>query len=86
MKTAIAALILISGTSAASAQYNPYGNAYGTGANPQNHGVQGYYNNNGTYTQPHYQTNPNSTQMDNYGTRGNQNPYTGVYGTRTPRY
>ena len=30
--------------------------------------------------------NPNSTQMDNYGTGGNVNPYTGAVGTRTPKY
>ena len=35
---------------------------------------------------PHQQTNPNNTQMDNYGTRGNVNPYTGQTGTRAPRY
>jgi hypothetical protein len=40
----------------------------------------------GTYVAPHVQTNPNSTQMDDYGTRGNVNPYTGAVGTRTPRY
>jgi hypothetical protein len=36
--------------------------------------------------QPYVATNPNSTQMDNYSTRGNVNPYTGAVGTRTPRY
>lgn len=59
---------------------------YGTGSNPSSHQADGYTRNNGTYVAPHYQTNPNNTQMDNYGTRGNQNPYTGQYGTRRPRY
>ena len=59
---------------------------YGTGSNSSSHGVQGYTRNDGSYVQPHYRTNPNSTQMDNYGTRGNSNPYTGSYGTRSPRY
>jgi hypothetical protein len=40
----------------------------------------------GTYVQPHYQTNPNSTQLDNYGTRPNYNPHNGTYGTQTPRW
>jgi hypothetical protein len=40
----------------------------------------------GTYVAPHVQTNPNNTQLDNYGTRGNINPYTGQMGTRNPRY
>jgi hypothetical protein len=35
---------------------------------------------------PHQQTNPNTTQTDNYGTRGNVNPHTGAVGTRNPRY
>ena len=35
---------------------------------------------------PHQQTNPNNTQMDNYSTRGNVNPYTGAVGTRNPKY
>jgi hypothetical protein len=59
---------------------------YGTGSNPNSHPVQGHTNSSGTYVPPHQQTNPNSTQTDNYGTRGNVNPYTGATGTRTPRY
>jgi hypothetical protein len=34
----------------------------------------------------YYQTNPNNTQMDNFGTRGKRSPYTGQLGTRAPRY
>ena len=59
---------------------------YGTGSNPNSHYVQPHSNSNGTYTPGHYQTNPNSTQLDNYSTRGNVNPYTGATGTRSPRY
>jgi hypothetical protein len=40
----------------------------------------------GTEVQGHYQTNPNNTQRDNYGARGNVNPYTGSVGTRSPQY
>ena len=50
---------------------------YGTGSNPRSHQSDGYTRNNGTYVAPHYQTNPNNTQMDNYGTRGNLNPHNG---------
>jgi hypothetical protein len=60
--------------------------SYGYGSNPYSHPTRGYTNQNGTYVQPHYQTNPNSTQYDNYGTRGNYNPYTGRTGTRTPKW
>ena len=58
----------------------------GTGSNSSAHSVGGYVNNHGTYVAPHMQTNPNGTQLDNYGTRGNINPYTGAVGTREPRY
>ena len=43
--------------------------------------VSGHYRSNGTYVQPHYRSSPNSTTSDNWSTRGNQNPYTGQYGT-----
>lgn len=48
------------------------------------HQVQGYYRSNGTYVAPHYQSNPNSTKLDNYGTQGNVNPSTGQQGTVNP--
>lgn len=47
---------------------------------------RGYTTSNGTYVQPHYQSSPNGTVNDNYGTQGNVNPYTGVYGTRPRQY
>jgi hypothetical protein len=88
MKRLILGLILLVGAaSAASAQYTGYGTGlYGTGSNPNSTYHQGYTTNQGTYVQPHYQTRSNNTQFDNYGTIGNQNPYTGAYGTRRPRY
>ena len=58
---------------------------YGTGSNSSSHSVHGYSKRDGTYVQPHHQTNPNSTTRDNYGTRGNVNPYTGKVGTRSPK-
>jgi hypothetical protein len=90
MKIAIACSVLLLTATSASAQYygqrnNTFG-GYGTGSNSQNHFSSGYTTNSGTYVQPHYQTNPNHTQYDNYGTIGNQNPYTGAYGTHRPRY
>ena len=93
VKASLALVALLSSLSPAAAQSygtqqpGPYGTGlYGTGSNPNSHYVQPHFNSNGTYTQGHYQTNPNHTQFDNYGTRGNYNPYTGQYGTRTPRY
>ena len=48
--------------------------------------VRGYTRSDGTYVAPHYRSSPNSTTSDNYSTRGNVNPYTGLPGTRDPNY
>lgn len=48
------------------------------------HYVRGYTRKNGTYVQPHYQTNPNYTKLDNWSTKGNTNPFTGKAGTVNP--
>jgi opacity protein-like surface antigen len=94
MKIALAAGLIALMTTAASAQYQQpnqglYGSGsglYGTGSNSNSHYVQPYTRQDGTYVQGHQQTNPNNTQLDNYGTRGNVNPYTGEFGTRAPHY
>lgn len=94
MRMILAAAMLIGSLGTAFAQYgygtrSPYGGGYGssgTGSNYNSHYVNPYTTSRGTYVQPHHQTSPNSTQYDNYSTRGNYNPYTGTYGTRTPRY
>ena len=89
MKQIIFAAALILATTAAQAQSRGlYGStgSYGSGSNSQSHTISPYVNNHGTYVGSSHATNPNSTQMDNYSTRGNVNPYTGAVGTRTPRY
>ena len=88
-KWTFALAIMMASATAASAQYGTQqrsGGLYGTGSNSSNHQVDGYTRNNGTYVAPHYQTNPNNTQMDNNGSRPNVNPYTGQTGTQRPRY
>ena len=39
---------------------------------------------NGTYVAPHFRSQSNNTQFDNYSTKGNYNPYTGRKGYLTP--
>jgi hypothetical protein len=88
-KWTFALAIIMASVTAASAQYGTRQNSgglYGTGSNPSTHQTDGYTRNNGTYVAPHQQTNPNNTQMDNYGSRPNVNPYTGQTGTQRPRY
>jgi hypothetical protein len=45
-----------------------------------------YTTSTGTTVQGHYQTNSNNTQPDNFGTKGNVNPYTGSTGTKWGQY
>lgn len=40
----------------------------------------------GTYVEGHVRSAPNNTNLDNYGTKGNTNPYTGQQGTQQPNY
>lgn len=44
--------------------------------------VRGYTRSDGTYVQPHYRSNADGQQWNNYGTRGNVNPYTGQQGSQ----
>jgi hypothetical protein len=37
-----------------------------------------------TYVEPYHRTSPNNSLTDNYSSKGNQNPYTGTYGTKEP--
>ena len=48
------------------------------------HYTRGYIRNDGTYVQPHYSTNADSTKLNNWSTQGNYNPYTGRAGTGDP--
>ncbi len=84
MKTALILAILAVSTVAASAQYGGY--SYGTGSNSSDHYVNGHTTSRGTQVDGHYRTNPNNTQMDNFGSRGNYNYHNNSYGTHSPRY
>ena len=48
--------------------------------------VHGYSKRDGTYVEPHYRSEANSTKFDNYSTQGNVNPYNGKEGTVDPYY
>lgn len=47
---------------------------------------KGYYKSNGTYVQPHYKTQTNKTNHDNYSTKPNTNYHTGQNGTKPKDY
>ena len=46
--------------------------------------VKGYTKKDGTYVAPYKKSSPDSTKLNNYGTKGNYNPYTGKEGTVDP--
>ena len=58
-----------------------YGGGHSRGGDTH---IGGHTRRDGIYVQPHNRTSPNSTQRDNYSSKGNTNPYTGKPGTRTP--
>ena len=48
--------------------------------------VHGYTKKDGTVVQPYTRTHENSTQKDNFSSKGNVNPYTGKVGTKEPTH
>ena len=68
MKRLILVAALLSAATAANAQQRVH--------------VDGYTRSNGTYVPPHNRTAPDTTRNDNWSTRGNTNPDTGVNGTK----
>lgn len=46
--------------------------------------VDGYIRKDGTYVPPHVRSDSNDTKFDNYGSKGNFNPYSGKTGTVDP--
>lgn len=87
MKKLLLAVALACFACAASAQhYKPYKlpkapkvSSYGA---PVHH--SGYVKKDGTYVQPHYQTAPNGTKVDNWSSKPNVNPFTGKEGSKDP--
>ena len=94
-------LMTVSVVSFSQSFYNPYStqrssrsssgnssNLYGiqSQTNPNSKYQQGYQKSNGTYVQDHYKTESNNTNLDNFSTQGNSNPYTLQSGTRAQDY
>lgn len=75
-------LLVVASTSGAEAQRRSSYGYSGTGSNPRSTYTAPYTTRDGTRVQGYNRTMPNSTQRDNYQTRGNYNPWTGQTGTR----
>ena len=84
-KAIIVVLLLLFGVTVGSARGLGF-SLRGTGSNPHDHYVHSYVRRDGTFVSGHWQTNPNNTQLDNYGTLGNVNPHNGKVGTKIPQY
>lgn len=56
--------------------------SYGTGAKSEHTHVSGYTKRDGTYVAPHDRSTPDQTKNNNWSTKGNTNPETGVAGTK----
>lgn len=87
MRVLILAAALAAGFSSAATAQSTFN--YGTGSNSRSHYVQPHFNSNGSYTDGHYRTNPDSSRSNNYGSYGNYNSHTGGYGDgygRSKRY
>lgn len=80
--TTLAMLIVIA--CSAAAQNFGYDNSYSS--NTTTTYQNGYFRSNGTYVQGHYKTRSNSTNLDNYSTSRNANPFTGERGSRAKDY
>jgi hypothetical protein len=83
---AAAALMVagLAGSVSAAGYQDPYGGyGYGGYSNPNYGYTHGYSRSNGTYVSGYYHTMPNSRVTDNYSYRGNYNPWTSSYGTRS---
>ena len=83
MKTTViitASLLAIAVLSPSAEARGGRGSYSGNGSNPRSTPHRGYLRRDGTTVQPHYQTNPNSTGKDNYGTKDNINPHNGRIG------
>lgn len=70
MKTTLAAVLMAALVVPAFAQSSHY--------------VRPHVTRNGDYVEGHYQSNPDSTRLNNYSTQGNINPYTGQADTVNP--
>lgn len=85
LRFAAAALMLSAPTFAANKSYSSKSSGYGYTNSSHTH-VKSTVTKDGTYRQSHERTNANTTQKDNYGTRGNTNPWTGKKGTKGADY
>lgn len=45
--------------------------------------VHSYHRADGTYVEPHHRSDPDGNFNNNWSTKGNQNPYTGEFGTKS---
>jgi hypothetical protein len=82
MKMKLIAGLFLSAAAGTTASARGSSHSYSSSRSTGEHMVSGHTTKSGTYVAPHWATNPNATRNDNYSTRGNINPHTGVEGTK----
>jgi len=80
MKKTILCLAIVAGISVA---MNAQNNVFST---PSVQYQNAYFKSNGTLVEPHMKTSPNNTNLDNFSTKENYNPYNGLEGTKPRDY
>lgn len=86
-KVLIAGLFLLGLMGSAEARRRSSGyESQGSGSSSSYEKVEGYQKRDGTYVEPYYRTKADNTLDNNYGTRGNDNPWTGKRGSGDTDY
>ena len=82
--TRIVAIVLVTTSVVGFAKGGSYSGAAapGTGSKSSATHVNGYVKKDGTYVAPHNKSTPDTKFENNWTTKGNDNPTTGVNGTR----
>jgi hypothetical protein len=80
--TIVLSALLVIGFSNSSFARGGHGSSHSSHSSGDVH-VNGYYNSHGTYVAPHMRSHPDGNFYNNWSTKGNVNPYTGEWGTKT---
>jgi hypothetical protein len=86
LKTGILILALALFGFAGSHSSSSSSGSYGTGSKSSSTTVRGYTKSSGEHVNSYHRTTPDSTQRNNYGAKGNFNPYTGKVGTKSVKH
>ena len=84
LATLATVLVFSSGAQARGSSVGGHSSSHSTysSSSRSDHTISGYTRG-GTYVRPSHATNPDATRNNNYSTKGNVNPYTGKWGSKS---